>query len=574
MADNIIDDMLKNQVPKKKKGSGVAIFFLIVMLILVIGAGAYAFWYYKEKNKVTPKEEFLSYLGNVNFSNVLNLEKNKVLSNRLVNESSDISTEITGDVPASLIDNEKFDISKLKLKLDLKNNPIELKNSTDVNLTYNDDEIVSMNVLANSEEIGLYIKDVIVKYIGCEYVHLPELFSEIYDMSLDFDTDLIDLNSKEIVLPNFQKEMFAKYVDIINQKIPEDLFNKKEITLDRTTGKVNVNEYSISLTEEQLLELVKIFGQTLENDDVLLDTIIRPILGDETDSFKEELKVDFDYYLNKLYDITPDNSRIYTFKIYGENNITYKISVDIYGEYSFDIDFDYSNNENSMTITVLENKSQNGFEFNFVKKSSDVTEELKITVNLIKDSEIVGKVELLSDLVNSGNSYTLKNSFDVNYMFINVTIQANSQINFKNVEIKDLDESTLFLDTLNEEQLDDTLNIIKLKFVEVIEEKMVNLGIIEERERMIEVPEEEPNKQPPATINTSEVKEAAKNKLISSISQAMTEAVEQGKTYTLIDLMTLEIPDSTFSVSLEGDIAILNIDGFEFKLNSDFQLYE
>ena len=51
-------------------------------------------------------------------------------------------------------------------------------------------------------------------------------------------------------------------------------------------------------------------------------------------------------------------------------------------------------------------------------------------------------------------------------------------------------------------------------------------------------------------------------------------AESEGRSYGLADLVDLTIEGSTFSVSIEGDIALLNIDGFEFKLNSKFELYE
>ena len=127
-------------------------------------------------------------------------------------------------------------------------------------------------------------------------------------------------------------------------------------------------------------------------------------------------------------------------------------------------------------------------------------------------------------------------------------------------------ENCLFLDELDDDTFKDVIDAISTKTEEVINDKLVSQGLkpLDEEEIV-----EEPSPDIPATINTE-----AKNKLINSISQAMTEAIEKGKTFSLIDLMVLEIPDSTFSVSIEGDVAILNIDGFEFKLNSEFQLYE
>ena len=133
-------------------------------------------------------------------------------------------------------------------------------------------------------------------------------------------------------------------------------------------------------------------------------------------------------------------------------------------------------------------------------------------------------------------------------------------------------ENCLFLDELDDDTFKDVIDAISTKTEEVINDKLVSQGLkpLDEEEIV-----EEPSPDIPlVSLVMDAPEEEAKNKLINSISQAMTEAIEKGKTFSLIDLMVLEIPDSTFSVSIEGDVAILNIDGFEFKLNSEFQLYE
>lgn len=54
----------------------------------------------------------------------------------------------------------------------------------------------------------------------------------------------------------------------------------------------------------------------------------------------------------------------------------------------------------------------------------------------------------------------------------------------------------------------------------------------------------------------------------------MGKAQNEGRTYTLNDLVELTIPGSTCTVSVNGDMATVNVDGFEFKIDSEFRLYE
>lgn len=164
-------------------------------------------------------------------------------------------------------------------------------------------------------------------------------------------------------------------------------------------------------------------------------------------------------------------------------------------------------------------------------------------------------------------------------MILSFNIQANSQINFKEVQIDDLtNENCVFLDELDEDTFDDITRAIKARTKEVVNDNLVKQGLsslVEEEEEVNDNGDNHTVSEPPVSTDENQVsKEDAKQKIISSVSEAMTVAQNEGKTYTLDDLIYLEIPDSTFTVSVDGDFAILNVDGFEFRLDSEFHLYE
>ena len=106
-------------------------------------------------------------------------------------------------------------------------------------------------------------------------------------------------------------------------------------------------------------------------------------------------------YINSLYEKTPDNSKTYSLKVYGEKDVTYKVIIDLAGTNTIDIDYEYGTNENSVTITFLETANQNGYSLEVVKTSADFSEKASIIFNMIQNSEIVGKVEMTTDLENS-----------------------------------------------------------------------------------------------------------------------------------------------------------------------------
>lgn len=593
MANSIIDDMLKNQVPNKEKKSGGSKLLLVLILLLVIaliGALVYVL-ILKTKNKMTPKDAFITYLGKGNMATVFNLEKLNTLNSRMQTDSSTSTTEITGDISSSLLEID-LDLSELKVQVDAQNSPMEGKNDSEVFITYKDNEILSWKTLGNTEDVGVILNDVIIKYVGTSYDKLGDIIGRLIGEETIGDVlDFATLKDTRITMPKLSNEMFLKYIDVINQKVPETEFTTKDITLDRASGNINVTEYSVAIKESQAIEIVDLMLQTLENDDVLLNTISASF-NSEPASQKEEIKEKIESYINSLYDNAPDDTHIYTIKVYGANDTTYKVSIDFYGEYTIDIDYDYAENNNGITVTCLETEAQSGYSLEIIKKTSDVSEKLEFTLNLIDGSEIVGKLGVTSDLVSSGNSYTLKNTIEINYSIFNINIRTNKQISFREVEIEDLTgDNCIFLDELDQDTFEDIMSAIIARTAEVINENLVSQGekpIIKETEKEKRRKEKEKNaitgeisvNQPDNTntdnndTNSEELKEAAKNKLITYVGEAMTLAQNEERSYTLEDLMVLEIPDSTLSVAIEDDVATVNIDGFEFKINAEFQLYE
>ena len=402
MSNNLIDDMLKQQVPKQKKkgGVGIVIFFMI-FLIAIAAAGFAVFMYVKNQNKVTPKDEFIQYLGKSDISNVFNLEKFNTLNDRIQSESSEITTEITGDVPDLL--ETYIDLSEMKIKLDSKNIPSSKKHYSEITLKYKEDnDILNFDILSSKNKIGVFSEEIVTKYLASDYSKLDTVLNgilETNDYSANIDFDFKTLNNMNIKLPQINNQMLVRYVDIINKAVPDTAFSSKKITLDRNSVKMDVTEYSMKLNEEQAIGLVDQILKALQNDEELLNTFFSFL--ENSSEIKELVKSQIEVYINSLYEKAPDNNKIYTLKLYGADGKIYKVVLDLAGENSIDVDIDYQENKNSITITYLENSSQNGYSLEFIKTTSDVSEKLNFTINMIQDSKIVGKVGINSDLVNS-----------------------------------------------------------------------------------------------------------------------------------------------------------------------------
>ena len=66
----------------------------------------------------------------------------------------------------------------------------------------------------------------------------------------------------------------------------------------------------------------------------------------------------------------------------------------------------------------------------------------------------------------------------------------------------------------------------------------------------------------------------SKNKLINEISNQMRVAQDNGEVYTIQNLQNLIIEGSQVNVNLSENIAVVEIDGYVFNIDSEFKLSE
>ena len=395
VSNDVINDMLNNQIPESKKKKGASIFIVFLILLIIISlAVVFVYFYLKNKNITNKKEQFIQYLENISFSDTINLEKFDNLSTKIENESSEITIEITGDLSSIL--ESGIDLSKMKIDVNSKNNPEAKKQYSKFELKYKDDNIINFETLSSDEKIGIFSDEILTKYLSSKYSNLDEVLNKFFsaDESLsgmNVDLDFDKLKNTKFDLPEIPNEVFEKYINIVNKNVPDTSFSDKKVTLDRNSEKLDVTEYSMSLNEEQAINIVDQFLKTLQSDDQLLDIVLSSL--DDSAQIKEQIKAQIEVYINSLYEREIDNNNKYIIKIYGKDNKVYRVSIDLAQKNSI--------NQSSINITYLENESQNGYLVDIVKTTSDVSENLNFTISVIQESDVVGNIIISSDLVSS-----------------------------------------------------------------------------------------------------------------------------------------------------------------------------
>ncbi len=342
----------------------------------------------------------------------------------------------------------------------------------------------------------------------------------------------------------------------------------------RTQGFIGVNEDS-EFAEDNFI-IGENYEQTLKNMTYWIEKIdwkTYLLTGAKANCTQEELIEAIEQMIDDR--IEQKHSLKVTLYVSEGKLIKIKFSVPETME-SFDVEIvSKGDQEKYLNITFLqgEQNSSSGNTISIYRKKSDTVMITKLNMNQISKNKITHKTNIDIQTKGSVNAKKYTTHIDIQYLNADGELKANLEntLNFDvNPEIEDLsDENCLFLDTLSSEELRATAKAIQEKFTEVLREKNRNLNILEVDNSNLIVQPEEPNL---LTEEQIQAKEQAKQALIKTIADKMRDYQNEGKSLKIEDLEDLQIPDYEVSISVSSNLAIITVNGYDFKLDSDFNL--
>lgn len=578
MANSIIDDVFKEPISDgtSKKGKKKKIIFLILFLVIIVIIAVFIFFYFKKRVVESKKTEFLGYLKQSNIVSVLEFESFNELNSKIQSENSKINSEIS--ISYKLNDSAEVlsEIDDVQLKV---NSDVDVENKReymDLLINYASNDLLELEVLKSSDDIAVKSDEIVTKYVGTSIENIPEILEKIFgiiyseninsvsgifiNQLLNTTDDILDIN---ISLPD---NFLDKYIEVLNQCVDDTSFSSENVTLKEKN--IDVIKYNMSIPESKMKEVAEQLLKTLKTDSDITD-IILPIM-EKINIDEEGFELFIDQLIEYVNNINVDDNNMYTLSLCVYNDRIERIILNLADYATIDIEYVYEEKGNSIKFTVLENKDKNGISINFKKSETDISENYEMMIDMIENNKTNGGISLNTSITNTQNQYDLDMIFKLSYLEYTGEIDINNNISFESVEVPELtDEICLFIDELDEEQLKNVVLAIQEKIQEVYNEKVMRLLLINNstQRKLIEQPDisESENQQ---------LKEEAKQKLISAISTAMKEVESQDGEYVLSDVENLIIPDAEYSIVFSKNIAIITIDGFEFKLDSEFNLSE
>ena len=600
--EDILIDKSKIVKPKKSK-MPIILFILFLMIILGVG-GAFAYNYYLNNMVEKPKEKFFRYLLANKYPSTFNVDLYSNLIDRVKEQNNTVSLTMSANTNLKEITDSlnNMDLSRVKLNFKRNSNIIQNKNYNEISLNYSDNELIKLKLIEDEKNIAILSDEIIDRYLGTSKDNLDFTLKRAFgsDIKINESLNSVTKNNKIDITEKDIKSILKEYYNIIYNSFSEEEFSENNNVLIQTekSEALNVSAYELTTTKSKVYSLISDFIKMIRDDKKLINKIanneeanvlnnqneiqneiinILPIfLGEKLNYSSGEIEDILDDIITEIENMNIDNSEV-KISIFVLNDKIIKLSFKSESE-TIEIDF---NDDDTIKITCLlellngedEEGLNNGFTITIKNSTSDVNNKSYIEFEIIENLEINTKLSADITLTGTENSKKISSEAILTYKAkdSSTTININSDIDFdNNFQILSLtDDNCLFLDRISDEDLTNLVAQIKERVDLVLNDKMKTLNLIDQNSNISIV-----NQKDIQTVKNDEEKKAAKQKLIETVSLKMGEAIVNGETYTIENLKDLQIEGCNVSVNVSDNVAIVIVNGYSFKIDSNFNLTE
>ena len=449
----------------QKKSSKILIILIIIVLLIILTGGVVIICLATDLFK-SDKELFFKYVTQIGDSENGFVDTNlkqyweKQKTTPYINEGS-FSTNITSEQDQQQFDNvNHFNIS-FSGQVDTANS----KSAQDISLNYSDSVNFPISYRQVGNRMGLQTKYVGNKFIAIETDKLTNLTGST-DVDLEDYTDMVEKlqEMSKIELTDDEKSNIQNtYMEVLNTSLNDNKFSKVEDS--------NMKGYKVSLTGEELKNVMVQLLQTLENDQTTLDKI-----NEYLKTYKNSSKLTVNSIENTIKSINNNsniNNENFEVTVYCQSGKTSKILIEMQ-DMKVTIQKESTKDTVNYAITIEEKGNENAriyfkAEYSGLAAIQSVAEnyeiELQYEANPILEKE--------PEVTENNNSTTTSNGL-ITYKY-----QYNNTLNFTDsINIEDFtSQNSMILTDYESEQVANFLNAVVQRITQVNEQQMEELGL-------------------------------------------------------------------------------------------------
>lgn len=289
------------------------IIFIVILVVILLIITILAILYINTDFLKSNKKLFLKYMSqNIDAAKIVIDNKSEKEYTNLLKQNkyqsvSELNVTYTENINTSE-ENKNNDINKLKLRIDSQSEYMNKYLYKDINITYNNSNILKAEYLQDNEQYGIRFPNKFKQFLAVENYDLKEIANKasIEEKKVAIIPDTIEEYDYNGVLSFSDDELEVlknKYLNIIDSNIDKDKYTKqKNVMITIGENSVYTNAYSLSLTKEQANDIyIKILEQ-LKTDQIIINKLsqMEPI-GSLINLIRGEEKAYNNKYLEENY---------------------------------------------------------------------------------------------------------------------------------------------------------------------------------------------------------------------------------------------------------------------------------
>lgn len=427
-----------------QKKSTKILMILIIAVLAIILVGGIAFAYLTTDIFRSEKDLFFKYMTQIGDSEKGFLDNQlkgywEKKKNTPYNNEGNFSVNIIVEEGQEQFKNVNDFSITYSGQVDAENLEVE----QNISLNYSDKVNFPISYKQLGNTIGLQTKYVGSKYIAVDTDNLENL-TDGSEISLDLDINSLKNISQFELTEEEKTHIKDTYFGVLNTYLGEEKFSKVE--------EANVNGYKLSLTGEELKNILTQLLETLKNDQITIDLINESLQVQE--DFNEISKDNIDDLIEEINNDTDLEEQNLEIIVYSKKGITNKVTIST-DELKIDIQKENTSGDIKYYTTME------------LTQDEDMTKiYLNSTYSGISSMQNINEIyELGVELEELKYKYTLKNN-------INFTGSVNIQ--------EFASDNSMILTNYESEQVSNFLNAVRKRLVQVNKKQMEELGLEED----------------------------------------------------------------------------------------------
>ena len=456
------------------KSKKILIITIIIILVLAVAGTVFGYLYMATDTFKSDKELFSKYISqNIEtFQKIEDSQITQMYKNMKNEEKYDISTNLK--MKYSEGGEVSNPINNLSAQLNFQRDDAEQYYYANGQILFNNQKYLQTEIIKDQGLYGIRLPEVkqflsikdddnlekVASEIGVESTTIKEIMDVI-----DGKTEI----TEEIMTEDDVKQLKEKYLKIITDTIANGTFgsNKKAI-ITYNNNKIETKAYTVSLTSQQVEELIKQILNELKTEDIIME-------NDKIKPYKEQISNAIDGVLQKISDETEVPEIKITVYENKENVIRTVLEI---GLNKIVIENVETNEELTSKIQVSQIVSEktNEYDIELTKKTTDNQEDLNLVVNITIDENIY-TISLVNEMNSEEDSIKLNTSINYKKDILTVEGIIENEINLKNdfEKKQTLENSNITLNDLKEDRRINIINTIKESMPAIIKNEIESL---------------------------------------------------------------------------------------------------